>query len=258
MGAVEDADVARLRQRVADPPQEAVLALLGGRRLEAGDLHALRVDQPDGVAQHAALARGVHPLQHQQHPALASRWCARPTAAPAGRTARHRARTGRPCPCVLPPSKPGVCVGRDRAEVDGTGREPVEVGGHGLIMSSNGGQRHPARGVSGQGVSRPSRAPRPPPRRTVSSVVLRRRLRIAQMSGSRCRREPSAMTRHSKQRIELIRDGAGSEGPEDAVQAAQVAPELGRGEAGVGRGVASAARPRTSRGRTPRSPRRSR
>ena len=70
VGAVEDADVARLRQGVADPPQEAVLALLVGGRLEAGDLHALRVDQADRVAQHSALAGGVHALQHQQHAPL--------------------------------------------------------------------------------------------------------------------------------------------------------------------------------------------
>ena len=44
--------------------------LLVRRRLEAGDPHALRVDQADGVAQHAALAGGVHALEHQQHAAL--------------------------------------------------------------------------------------------------------------------------------------------------------------------------------------------
>ena len=128
VGAVEDADVARLRQGVADPPQEVVLALLGGRRLEAGDLHALRVDQADRVAQHAALARGVHALEHQQDAALGPGACARPRAAPAGRTARRRARTARPCP--------SSCRRRSRAsssvgiavEVDRTGRKPVEVG----------------------------------------------------------------------------------------------------------------------------------
>jgi hypothetical protein len=69
VGPVEDPEVARVGQRVADPPQEVVSELLVGRRLEAGDLDTLRVDQADGVTQHPALPGGVHALEHQQHPA---------------------------------------------------------------------------------------------------------------------------------------------------------------------------------------------
>ena len=37
-----------------------------GGRLERLDVHALRIDHADGVPDHAALAGGVHPLQHDQ------------------------------------------------------------------------------------------------------------------------------------------------------------------------------------------------
>jgi len=71
--AVEDTDVAGLRQPLLDAPEEVVRALLLGGGLEAVDPYALRVDQADGVAQHAALAAGVHPLQDEQHAALRTR-----------------------------------------------------------------------------------------------------------------------------------------------------------------------------------------
>ena len=67
MGAVEDADHARRRAPRAIAPQEVVAALLGGGRLEGGDPDTLRVDEADGVPQHAALAGGVHALQDEQH-----------------------------------------------------------------------------------------------------------------------------------------------------------------------------------------------
>src|SRR5699024_3972481 len=69
VGAVEDADEPRRRQLLADAPQEVVLQLLRGRLLEGGDAHPLRVDLADHMAHDAALAGGVHALQHQQHAA---------------------------------------------------------------------------------------------------------------------------------------------------------------------------------------------
>ena len=45
--------------------------LLLGRSLEGGDLHALGVDHADGVLEGAALAGGVHPLEHEEHRPLA-------------------------------------------------------------------------------------------------------------------------------------------------------------------------------------------
>jgi hypothetical protein len=44
-----------------------VRELLGRRLLERGERDALRIDRSDHVADDAALARGVHRLQHQQH-----------------------------------------------------------------------------------------------------------------------------------------------------------------------------------------------
>ena len=110
VAAVEDADAPLGRQRLADPPQEVVLQLLLGRRLERGDPHALGVDQADGVPEHAALPGGVHALQHQQHAPGRGRRRRRPRrrAAPGGRTGRRRAPAAPPCPSSLSPSKPGV------------------------------------------------------------------------------------------------------------------------------------------------------
>ena len=64
---VVDADASALGQRLHGPPQVVVIALLGGRRLEAEDLAALRVDARHDVPDRAVLARGVHRLEdHQQ------------------------------------------------------------------------------------------------------------------------------------------------------------------------------------------------
>jgi hypothetical protein len=52
---------------LADAPEEVVRELLLGRLLERGELHALRVDDADDVLDDAALAGGVHRLQHEQH-----------------------------------------------------------------------------------------------------------------------------------------------------------------------------------------------
>ena len=50
-----------------DPPQVVVLALLLGRHPERGVFDALRISRSDNVSDDAALACGVHALQHQQH-----------------------------------------------------------------------------------------------------------------------------------------------------------------------------------------------
>ena len=65
--AVEDTDLARWRQDLADAPEEGVLQLLPGRCLERGVANTLGIDRADDVAHDAALARGVHPLHHQKH-----------------------------------------------------------------------------------------------------------------------------------------------------------------------------------------------
>ena len=67
---VEDADEPGLGQPLLDAPEEVVPQLLGGRRLERRERHALRVDAADDVPHDAALARGVHRLQDQQHRVL--------------------------------------------------------------------------------------------------------------------------------------------------------------------------------------------
>jgi hypothetical protein len=54
------------RQPHRRPPQEVVVQLVGGRGLEAGDLHALRVHAAHHVADGAVLAGGVHRLEHDQ------------------------------------------------------------------------------------------------------------------------------------------------------------------------------------------------
>src|SRR5215213_2203396 len=73
--AVEDAELAGARELLPDPPQEVVAQLLRRRAAEARGVHAGRVARPDDVADGAALAGGVEPLQHEQHaarPALAA------------------------------------------------------------------------------------------------------------------------------------------------------------------------------------------
>ena len=120
VGAVEDPDVPRLGQRPSDPPQEVVRALLLGRRLERGDPHALRVDQADRVPQRAALAGGVHALQHQQHaPASAGPALGEQPLLQVGQLGAQR-RAAPPCR-GLAAVEAGRRVGVDRGEVDRTG-----------------------------------------------------------------------------------------------------------------------------------------
>ena len=66
---VEHTDVPGRRHLAADPPQKVVPALLRGGRAEADDVHALRVELSDHVADRPVLAAAVHGLQDQQHPA---------------------------------------------------------------------------------------------------------------------------------------------------------------------------------------------
>ncbi len=150
--AVEDPDVAGLGQGPADPPQEVVAQLRLRRRLERGDPHALGVHQPDGVAQHAALAGGVHALQDQQQ--ATGRAGARPRrrAAPAGRSARCRGRTTRPCPSSSRrrsrarrrsrsrrgrPDRPAAGTGTARPTRGGACSCPCSRGHHGVRRDSS-------------------------------------------------------------------------------------------------------------------------
>ena len=67
VGAVEDADASALRQIAVAAPEIVVIELFRGRRLERGDLAALRVDAGHDVLDGAVLAGRVHRLEHQQH-----------------------------------------------------------------------------------------------------------------------------------------------------------------------------------------------
>ncbi len=67
MRPIEHADVAGLREAPVDPPQEVVREFFVGGLLERRQHHPLRVDGSHDVADDAALARGVHRLQHEKH-----------------------------------------------------------------------------------------------------------------------------------------------------------------------------------------------
>ena len=67
IGAVEDADVAALRQVAGGAPEEIVLQLLGARMLVAEHLATLRIDAGHHVPDGAVLARRVHRLEDEQH-----------------------------------------------------------------------------------------------------------------------------------------------------------------------------------------------
>ena len=66
IGAVEDTDPAAFRQHLVGPPQIIVIQLLGGRRLEAVHLAALRVDAGHHMLDGPILAGGVHGLKDEQ------------------------------------------------------------------------------------------------------------------------------------------------------------------------------------------------
>src|SRR5262245_45090585 len=67
VAAVEDADAPALRQRLHRAPQEVMIELFVGRRLERVDLTALRVDAGQDVLDRAVLARRIHGLKDEQH-----------------------------------------------------------------------------------------------------------------------------------------------------------------------------------------------
>ena len=60
-----------LREGATDPPQERMATLFGSGHFERGDLHALRIQEPDDVPHDAALAGRVHALHEEQHAASA-------------------------------------------------------------------------------------------------------------------------------------------------------------------------------------------
>ena len=65
---VPHGDAAGLGHADPRPVQEVVLVFLLGRPPEGKHFHALRVDALENVAHHAALAGGVHALQHDDDP----------------------------------------------------------------------------------------------------------------------------------------------------------------------------------------------
>ena len=66
VGAVEDADVAALRQAARAAPQIIVVEFLGRRRFEGEHLAALRIHAGHDVLDGAVLAGGIHGLEDQQ------------------------------------------------------------------------------------------------------------------------------------------------------------------------------------------------
>ncbi len=64
--AVEDADPSPLRKTLRDAPEEVVVELLRGRRLERDHLNALRVDARHHVLDRAVLPGDVHCLQDNE------------------------------------------------------------------------------------------------------------------------------------------------------------------------------------------------
>ena len=103
------------RHFLLDPPEEVVLALLGGRRLERLDVDSLRIEQAHGAAQHAALAGRVHALEHEQQRArtAASAVGEQPLLEIGEHAARARAAPTRRRACCA--SKPGVAFGSHSA-----------------------------------------------------------------------------------------------------------------------------------------------
>src|SRR5207245_11473539 len=60
MRAIEDADLADVREATADPPQEAMAFFLGGRLLQGCDLDRLRVQGANSVCDGAVLVAWVN------------------------------------------------------------------------------------------------------------------------------------------------------------------------------------------------------
>ena len=66
--AVEDGDLAALRETLRVAPEVIVIELLGRGHLEAVNGDALRVHPAHHVADRPVLAGGIQCLQHHQHP----------------------------------------------------------------------------------------------------------------------------------------------------------------------------------------------
>lgn len=66
MRAVEDGELPRARGAPVDPPQEIVLALLGRRDAEGGDVDPARVERADHVLDRAVFAGRVAPLKDDE------------------------------------------------------------------------------------------------------------------------------------------------------------------------------------------------
>ena len=124
VGAVEDADVAQLRELLADPPQEVMVELLLRRRAEAGDVQPLRVHAAEAALDDPVLAGGVHALQDQEHAparALDGRLGHEPLLEVGEHVARVVTVIARRLLAAL--GRAGRGGGVDRVQVDGTGRE---------------------------------------------------------------------------------------------------------------------------------------
>ncbi len=109
-----------------------MLLLLVRRRLEAADPDALRVDQADRVTQHAALARGVHALEDEQHPtARAGRAVGEQPLLQVGELGTQRGERG--LALGLAAVEAGCGVGLDRGQVHRSRRRAQRR--HGAIIA---------------------------------------------------------------------------------------------------------------------------
>ena len=102
VAAVEDGDLA-LAGRSRWTRQRKSCSSSSALGLLNGDAHAERADAVDDVLDRAVLARGVHPLEHDQHLVFVPRRRAIPAARPAPTAPRSA-----PWASALLPSKPSV------------------------------------------------------------------------------------------------------------------------------------------------------
>src|ERR1051325_3309638 len=67
VAAVKDADASALGEMFGAAPQEIVVQLFGGGRLERCDFTTLRIDARHHVLDRAVLAGGIHRLKNNQY-----------------------------------------------------------------------------------------------------------------------------------------------------------------------------------------------
>ncbi len=147
VGAVEDADPARGRQRPAHPPQEVVGQLLLGGTPERGDLDALRVDE------RATVWRTTPPLPEVSMPCSTSSTLRLPPLRPSAKSRSCRSLSSSPSSLErllavgLVAVEAGGGVGRQGGQVDGARGQAQVLGDHPGILPPPDQQRRYTSGV---------------------------------------------------------------------------------------------------------------